>query len=326
MKKIACCGYHITGSGVIDDLLREFDNVKQGAYEAESSFLKEPDMVSDLEYQLIENPQRMNLGYALKRYEKAIKERYVNFRHIFGKNWLTLSNDYLRTLITAEYVGYNGYDMLLLPWYMLWYRKLRRGVNLFLPKSRRDKWCYNYFPNVKTYHSNLTEEQFLSITRDYVENLCNSMSIGGYEYIMLDQLIPPTNPSRYIRYVNDLKVIIVDRDPRDVYIQHHLQKDHVLPYEPDLFCKLWKDNRKLVGEIPSNCLFLNFEDCIYSYDKSVARILDFLEIDSSHHINKRKFFNPDISIKNTRLWEIHSEYQKAIKIIETELKEYLYNL
>ena len=70
MKKIACVGYHATGAGVIDDLFREFDNVAQGMYEVETRLLQDPDGISDLEYNLVENPHRLNSGYALKRYIK----------------------------------------------------------------------------------------------------------------------------------------------------------------------------------------------------------------------------------------------------------------
>ena len=70
MKKIACVGYHATGAGVIDDLFREFDNVAQGMYEVETRLLQDPDGVSDLEYYLVDNPHRLNSGYALKRYLK----------------------------------------------------------------------------------------------------------------------------------------------------------------------------------------------------------------------------------------------------------------
>ena len=38
-------------------------------------------------------------------------------------------------------------------------------------------------------------------------------------------------------------------------------------------------------------------------------------------MNKEK---PDVSINNTQLWNKYPEYDKDIKIIESELSEYLY--
>ena len=43
MKIIACCGYHATGSGVIDDLLREMDNVVEKVAKKAESLKTESD-------------------------------------------------------------------------------------------------------------------------------------------------------------------------------------------------------------------------------------------------------------------------------------------
>ena len=53
MKKITCVGYHFTGSGVIDDLLRECDNVSQSESEKECRMLQDPDGISDLVFPLV---------------------------------------------------------------------------------------------------------------------------------------------------------------------------------------------------------------------------------------------------------------------------------
>lgn len=63
------------------------------------------------------------------------------------------------------------------------------------------------------------------------------MNIDNREYVVLDQLIAPGNPARYMNYVKDLKIIIVDRDPRDVYLHQLNHKDHVLPTDVYQFCK-----------------------------------------------------------------------------------------
>ena len=68
MKKISCVGYHATGSGAVDDFLREFDNIQTAEYGIECRFLQDPDGISDLEHQLIENYHRLNSGFALKRF------------------------------------------------------------------------------------------------------------------------------------------------------------------------------------------------------------------------------------------------------------------
>lgn len=58
---------------------------------------------------------------------------------------------------------------------------------------------------------------FLRATRDLVDELARELNVDNKSFVMFDQLVPPSNVKRYNRYVNNLKVIIVDRDPRDIY-------------------------------------------------------------------------------------------------------------
>lgn len=106
MKKIACVGYHATGAGVIDDLFREFDNVAQGQYEVESRLLQDPDGISDLEYNLVDNPHRLNSGFAVKRFLKYVKTTNRTYTKIFGRKWKQLSEQYAHSLATFEFQGY----------------------------------------------------------------------------------------------------------------------------------------------------------------------------------------------------------------------------
>ena len=81
------------------------------------------------------------------------------------------------------------------------------------------------------------------------------------------------------------------------------------------------------SEHPTNSkkvLRVHFEDLIYKYEETVKTIENFVGFDSDKHINKKRRFNPDLSIKNTQLFNGKTDYENEIKIIEKELKEYLY--
>ena len=67
-----------------------------------------------------------------------------------------------------------------------------------------------------------------------------------------------------------------------------------------------------------------FEELIYNYDEEIGKITKFLGFTKKDHINKKSRFNPDISIKNTQLFR-KEEYNEETKIIEKELKKYLYD-
>ena len=171
----------------------------------------------------------------------------------------------------------------------------------------------------------MTKEEFYKKTQNYIDELCSAMNIDNREYVVLDQLIAPGNPARYMNYVKDLKIIIVDRDPRDVYLHQLNHKDHVLPTDVYQFCQEYRDDRKKISNLSKEqCMEITFEQLIYHYDKYIPKIIDFVGIDKSHWVKPKSHFNPDRSIKNTRLWEKTEQYQKEIKIIEVELADMLH--
>ena len=63
---------------------------------------------------------------------------------------------------------------------------------------------------------------------------------------------------------------------------------------------------------------------IYHYEKSVKTLCEFVGVSAKQHKYPKKYFNPAISIKNTKFWERYSQYDEAIKIIEKELPDFLY--
>lgn len=326
MKKIACVGYHATGAGVIDDLFREFDNVAQGAYEVECRVLQDPDGISDLEYNLVQNPHRLNSGFAIKRFLKYVHKTKRTYKKIFGDEWVKISEEYANSIIKIDYNGYWHGDIWLLNPILQYYHLFRRALSKIAPKKFKKKSYYNYFPWLHTYHAVENEEEFLKKTQNYMEKLCTAMNTEKKEFVLLDQLYAPGNIGRYERYMTDTKAIIVDRDPRDVYIFQQLIKEHTLPRNPYEFCTVYRDSRiNISNEKLKNCMFVNFEDLIFNYDTWVDKVIKFVGIDRKHHVRKKERFNPNISINNTKLWEKHPEYQEAVNIIENELPEFLYS-
>ena len=72
-------------------------------------------------------------------------------------------------------------------------------------------------------------------------------------------------------------------------------------------------------------MFLQFEDLVYKYNEATDKLIKWLKLEDFTHSRKKENFNPDISIKNTKLWE-KIEYDKAdILYIEKNLKDYLYD-
>lgn len=328
MKKLTCISYHGTGSGAVDDLLKEFDNIASGPTEFEFRLLHDPDGISDLEYNLVNNPHRLNSSHAIKRFEKYCRYLHRNNTALFGKAWDLYTKKYINSLIKFEYYASWQGDVWLLPLHRYYILKFRRLLAKISPPAIRKPNYYNYFPDIKSYHVAITEERFLKLTKKYIDALCKGLNKDNKEFVLLDQAVSTMNIQRYLRYVNDMKVIIVDRDPRDTYINHQKGKDNVLPKDPEKFSIAYRDYRRTLKEEledTEHILKIQFEDLIFNYDRTVSRIMDFLKIDSSHHISPKALFVPEISVNNTRQWEKLEGYEEAVKIIEKMLPEYLYS-
>lgn len=327
MKKIACVGFHDTGASVVDDLFREFDNVAQGFSGAECKVLHDPDGISDLEYHLVTNPNRLQTDLALDRFLRYAKHNKREYEKTFGKQWAPLCEEYVDSLVKFRYKGYSGWiiEKGLYYKYALLFKKALNRIRP--PKYRHPAW-YNYFPNMTKFHASLNEDEFLNKTINYIEKLTSLIETNEKtEFVLIDQMVPCDVPEKYLKYVKDLKVIVVDRDPRDLFLsQIVIYKEHVLPSDPYQFCTFYKDIRKRCDyKNTDNVLFINFEDTIYSYDETVDKILNFVGISKDHHKTKYKYFNPSVSIKGTKLWERYPEHVDKIKIIEKEIPEYLHN-
>jgi hypothetical protein len=75
-------------------------------------------------------------------------------------------------------------------------------------------------------------------------------------------------------------------------------------------------------EKSSEILNIQFEDMIYEYDKTIKKIMNFLDL--KNHSRPQSIFNPIFSMSNTYLIDLYPDYAEDIKYIENELPEYLY--
>ena len=210
MKLLTCSGYYGTGSSAITDLLGECDNVHyMGDYEFR--FVHDPDGICDLEYNLVLNNNRHNSGYAIKKYEKNVKfltgNQFIKkYNRFFGEEWEKLSKAYIDKLIDVEYKGY-------------WHQEVRdrgkivyffeRLFNKFMHKisAKNSEKNYTIFLKNNTNYASYPGEKFYEYTRDYIDALFESVNVDHKEFVMADQLIPPSNVLHYLKFFNDLKVI-----------------------------------------------------------------------------------------------------------------------
>ncbi|ATW33071.1 MULTISPECIES: sulfotransferase family protein [Candidatus Williamhamiltonella] len=332
-KVITCTGYGGTGSSVVSDLLKEFSNVCSfGNFEFR--FLHDPHGLRDLDYGIVQNNNRLTTSYHINNYIKYInflsKSNVYPYENFFNKKFKKITNEYLRNIINIEWNGFFHQDVIsdtsikkFIYYLERFYQKKILGM-----KEGGAK-IYGKIFNKKMYYS-YPREKFYIETRKYLRNLINASNYDLKEYVMFDQLVPPNNTHHYLKYFDDLKIIVIDRDPRDLYLLNKcLWNEKWIPTENihDYinWFKILREHQKFDQEDKKSVLRLPFEDFIYKYDQTVQKVCDFCCLKSIKHTNKYKYFDPKISKDNTNLKSKYSKYNIEIASIETELVEFCYN-
>lgn len=327
---ITCAGYYRTGSSAISDFFSEFDDCTSlGDYEFR--FLQDPGGISDLEYNLIENNHRHNTSHAIKKFRNMVEFHNGNFyspryRKYFGDEWLKCSYAYINSIAPFQTNLWWHVDQIERGAFFYFLDRLyAKAVGIV----NSDRSNVSMLTKERAFFSNLTAEEFYMITKEYTRNLFNFANKNSNNFIMVDQLVPPSNIHRYLNYVDDMKVIVVDRDPRDLYVLEKTRYQWgIIPYKNvNDFCKWYEIiHRHINNEIdnPQKVMRINFEEIIYDYDNVKKILCDFIDISYGNHTKQMSFFDPDRSIKNTHLYNKYPELANEITYIENNLNDYLY--
>lgn len=330
MKIITCASYFGSGSSAVTDLVSEYSNVHPNN-EFEFRFIHDPDGISDLEYHLVENHNRECSGYAFKRFIKFSRFNsgtWFNkkYERYFHGNYRKLTQEYVDNLTDFKFKGFWQYDLAAKGRFRYYFLGI---FNKIFIKLKAKEACI--LPKEITYCSNPGKEKFLSLTQDYVSKLMSCLNEENKPYMVIDQVLPSSNIEKGMRYFkDDIYVIVIDRDPRDVYMlcKTIWRWDHIFPHDSvETWCKWFKYVRESAGERNKNknVLYLQFEDFIFNYDKVNKQIEELTGLKPEDHTVKFSRMNPKRSVHNTQIWKKNTKWADDIKKIEELLPEYLYD-
>ena len=317
---VGICGYGYTGSGAVLDLMKETDGCR--VIETEFMLPYFPDGLEDLEYHLMEQPSRFfSSDIALLRFRELTRKMAKQPGNVCNRashgEFGRLSEEYIRAVTQITWKGY---------WVVEPYiaesdaaRIRRKVLRHIIPRDSalREKACRDLYFSIRP-------DAFYEKTEAYLKAIVGEKGTG--EAVVINQPYPANAPERSMRlFGKGAKAIIVDRDPRDVYL---LCRDHVKPRwiptgSVEDFIAYYRQLHAPKAENP-DILYLRFEDFIFDYERSRERVFSFLGIDPERHTRKRQFFNPDVSRRNILLFRKEGAREADIRRIETELAEYLY--
>ncbi len=198
------------------------------------------------------------------------------------------------------------------------------------------KWGRQYVLDGKQmYFSMPTPDEFYSAARKFVNAYFEMCAEPDKEIMVYDHLLWPQQSKLVNNYFDDkFKMIIVMRDARDLY---NLNKNYwyvpprgtgnpLFPTNTEMFIDYWRRVRGIESlENTEKVLYVQFEDLIYNYESTVIKIMGFLNLKKEDHINKKRYFDPSKSIKNTQTYLIKEEWRKEADIIFDSIPQYTYN-
>ncbi len=323
---IGSCGYGGTGSSVLTDLLREYDDV-QVYDEFEYILSYRVDGIQDLEYHLMKQfAKNLSGDYAIKRFMERSKCYKIPFIHkpCGGKEFYQISKEFIDEITQLTYRGMDTADVLT--------GHLARDIfafaskKFFMPKiiEKLIKQRSYLWPCRTMYYS-IHPSNFYEAAKRYNNKIIEAMGADLNRPVCLDQPFEGNNPENSFPFFEDPYAVVLDRDPRDLYFDIKYTKSPDGKFVPHTtvedFIVFYSNMRSSITEHP-RVLRLNFEELIYNYDKAVNKIEAFLHL--GEHIRPRTLFNPSRSINNTQMIRLHPEDKEDIQKIEIELKEFLF--
>ena len=328
-------GFSSSGSSAVIDLLKEF----RGFYEpnAEIRFIVDPYGIADLETALVEKWDLINCSAAISDFldimRKSARPKGLILPMGFGlkktisPDFLKITHDYINSLTDFTYkTDYYHYKFkksffkYQLDRYRSAAEKLTKGK--LKVRNRNIATCYFAHPSQETFNK-ATKEFFDKLfEKQAEENKCT--------HIVLDQAVSVNKIDQIHRYFNKAKMILVDRDPRDMYCDDVNWGDNMDEhYETKEAAERYVIRAKAQREDirpDIDVLYLKFEDVIINYDETCKRIIDFLGLPNDIHHEKGRFLKPEVSIKNIGIWrKFYPTCKDAIDVLEKELPELCYD-
>ena len=315
LNLIIASGYGWSGSSACTDLLKEFDGMD--GINNEFRIIKDPNGLIDLESALIDNWEFIRHDVAIRDFLSYcdVLSRGANFFSKNGKGFSEklsvdfkfLCEEYILSLMDLKYKGNT---------FVHRYNLSRLHSIIMRIKSKLKIDNYN---NMNL--SRPSRDKFIKETRKLVNDLFLTYAHKNQLHtIVLHQAISPSNIKKSLKYCDNVKLILVDRDPRDIYMD--MVELKVL-LGVDLSSNESAENyilwHKLLREKNANnannvnVLNIKFEDLIMDYNNQVSKIVDFCGIKSNHSRNKQ-LFDPEVSRKNIGIWRDYKNQNVMRKI------------
>lgn len=299
-------GLGSTGSSALVDLLKEVN----GFYSMDDEFrmFVDPGGLVNLRDALVDNWSIFQSDMAIRNFvnmskaiNKKYKSPYISLEHKrwFGDKFDSECVKFIESLTELKFKG-------------VWY-----GIdNLLMRKLNRFSLLRKTIFGSKTMYvgKNITDDYFSEKVEMFINALIEPvLKEKNANYFCFNENLSCMFPEKILSMLPSSKMILVIRDPKDVYADSLRVKWAAIPEEPSEFIKWqtlvykgWMDVQLRLNDniaFENKLMVVKFEDLVNDYESKVSEIFKFLEINDKEHVNKEMYFKPSESRNNIAQWE-----------------------
>ena len=330
---IGTTGFGESGSSAVTNILEEFECVSTviGGATFECKFFS--NNLFQLETAL-RNELFVNVAVKEMLYQAKLASNDQFYITNFGKDFFFNSTmEYIKT-ITGSWLGgmYSERDAHLIPQDEIENFKRTRCLFNNIYKDNYELYEQYYWkPSFQAFteqYYGKFDDEFYKKTKSYTSKIFMPIA-QNKRFVLVDALFRPESVIHELNWFSNAKCLIVDRDPRDLYVINKVYKGE--PYLPTWtvetyisWFKTYRNCNKRNAEYSDTILQLKFEALIYNYEESLTKIKKFLNLKDSEHTKKGQVFIPEKSQTNTQVFRKYPQYSKDVEKIEKELPEFCY--
>lgn len=335
---VAVTGYFGSGSSAVIDLLREYNCVSIPPYQ-NRSYEHNLFYISGGLFDLFSSLSTGNAPFtsdtAINNFISAMQRQYNcnfgwfgSYKGLVGDEFEKLYKEFIKE-IADEKEGTSSNHEIGTSFSLI---KLigQIAAKLLFNRNHGPLGKKFIFDGNPVYFSMPTQDELIEATKKFTRGYFNLFDCGSVN--VYDHLVWPQQIDFYSNCFEDsFKVIVVQRDPRDVflldkYVWNVPPIGHGKPHFPtnvNAFSDEW--NRTVVRHYASkNVLQIQFEDLIYNYDDTVLTIESFLGLSDSCHDKKKCYFDPTQSIENTQVFNVKTEWKDEVSLFSGDIQDLFY--
>jgi len=329
-KYLDLSGFSFTGKSAYNNVFAEFSGFDAHAFDVEFDLVRTKDGILDLHTALIENWSPVRSSEAIRAFGSVIDayrgdgsfiQRLTKIGRRYDQRFpgfFDESNAYVNDLIDASWVGEWPFAFERFGRVEVSFRKILFSLGL--------KRAFE----AKVFLSAPSEEYFISRTKAYLNAILTAEVPSDCNTVVMNNVLEPFNPLPSMRFFSNIKSIVIDRDPRDIYLAawDYTNKDGSKGWRATLgndvedFVQRFKAYRKHVSEDTNpDLLRVSFEDLVINYEDTLQKLYAFLNVDASIHEQKGRCFVPEVSSRGVGLWKKNERKEDIVYIYE-QLHDY----